>query len=174
VQKIPNYRIIIVILIPLIFIFSGQPLHFILQIPPINLVGSGGEPYSREAAIWIRDNVSPEGVFLTLDTRTANVIKYYSNNDALALHANRNPAYTQVDNPDEFILNGKISYLVYDVYLSEKLRYLKEETKELNELITKYNATPIYTEYNTGTENNGKNSTKPALIIYSLNGIEEN
>ena len=174
VQKVPHYRIIIALLIPLIFIFSGPPLHFLFQIPPINLVGSGGEPYSREAAIWIRDNISPKGVFLALDTRTANVIKYYSNNDALALHANRNPAYTQVDNPDQFILNGKINYLVYDVYLSEKLRYLKEETKELNELITKYNAMPIHTEYITGTDNNGENLTKPALIIYSLNSIEEN
>ena len=136
-------------------------------------MGSGGEPYSREGAIWIRDNVSPKGVFLTLDTRTANVIKYYSNNNALALHANRNPAYTQVDNPDQFILNGKINYLVYEVYLSEKLRYLREETKELNELITKYSAIPIHTEYKNYTEN-GKNLIKPVLIIYSLDSIKEN
>jgi len=172
-QRIPHYRIAVILLIPLIFLFSGPPIHYLLQIPPILLVGSGGEPYSREGAIWIRDNVSPKGVFLTLDTRTANVIKYYSNNNALALHANRNPAYTQVDNPDQFILNGKINYLVYEVYLSEKLRYLREETKELNELITKYSAIPIHTEYKNYTEN-GKNLIKPVLIIYSLDSIKEN
>ena len=173
-RKIPHYRIIIIVIIPLIFALSGPMLHYMLQIPPIHLVGSGGEPYSREGAIWIRDNISHKGVFLALDTRTANVIKYYSNNNALALHSNNNPAYIQVDNPDQFILNGKIDYLVYEVYLAEQLRYLKEEAKELNQLITKYNAIPIHTEYKTYTDNNGKNLIKPALIIYSLDRIKEN
>ena len=81
-QKIPYYRIIVIVLIPLIFVFSGPMLHYLLQIPPIHLVGSGGEPYARDAAIWIRDNIPHKGVFLTLDTSTANVIKYYSNNNA--------------------------------------------------------------------------------------------
>jgi len=172
-QKIPHYRIIIIVLIPLIFVFSGPMLHSLLEIPPIHLVGSGGEPYSREGALWIRGNIVHKGVFLTLDTRTANVIKYYSNNNALALHSNNNPAYTKVDNPDLLILNRKIDYLVYEVYLADQLRYLKDEARELNQLVTKYNAIPIHTEYQTYTDDHGKNLIKPALIIYSLDRSKE-
>jgi uncharacterized membrane protein len=172
-QKIPHNRIIVIVLIPLIFVFSGPMLHYLLQIPPIHLVGSGEEPYARDAAIWIRDNIPDKGVFLTLDTRTANVIKYYSNNNALSLHANNNPAYVQIGNPDLPILNGKIHYLVYEVYLAEQLPYLKGEAKELNQLITKYNGTAIHTEYETYVDNNGKKLIKPALVIYSLEPIKE-
>jgi hypothetical protein len=172
-QKIPYHRIIIIVLIPLIFIFSGPMLHNFLDIRATHLVGSGGEPYSREGALWIRDNIGDKGVFLTLDTRTANVIKYYSNNNALALHSNNNPAYTRVNNPDLLILNHKIDYLVYEVYLAEQLRYLKDEAKELSQLVTKYNAIPIHIEYETYVDNHGKKLMKPGLIIYSLNPNKE-
>lgn len=173
-QKLPHYRIIIMVLIPLIFVFSGPMLHYLLQIPPINLVGSGEERYARDGAIWIRDNVPQEAVFLTLDSRTANIIKYYSNNIAVSLHANKNPAYFEVISPDLPILNDEIQYLVYEVYQAEQLPYLKEEAREMRQLITKYNGTAIHTENKIYMDNNGKNLIKPAIIIYSLNTLQEN
>ena len=174
VKKMPAYRILLIAIVPLIFVFSGPPLHYVLQIPPTNLVGSGEEPHVREGAIWIRDNIPDGGQFLTLDIRTANVIKYYSNNDAFSLHANQNPAYIKVENPDLTILHGEVDYLVYEVYLAEKLRYLKEEEAKINELVIKHNAIPIHTEYDSYLDKSGKNLIKPALIIYSLNPIKEN
>lgn len=173
-KKMPSYKVFLVAIVPLIFVFSGPPLHHILQIPPINLVGSGEEPHAREGAIWIRDNLPGGAAFLTLDIRTANIIKYYSNNDAFSLHANQNPAYTKVENPDLAILQGEIDYLVYDVYLAERFGYLKEEKSEINELVIKYNATPIHTEYDSYLDKNGKNLIKPAIIIYSLNTTTAN
>ena len=164
-KKVPHYRILVITIVPLIFVFVGPILHYIFQIPPIHLVGSEGEPYSRASALWIKDNL-PQGVFLTLDTRTANVIKFYSHNDAVALHSNNNPAYTQIENPDLPILNGKINYLVYEAFLVDQLPYLKQEAKELNQLTIKYNAVPIHIEYESV---DGKKSTKPVLIIYTLN-----
>lgn len=172
-KKVPCHRIVILAFIPLIFVFSGPPLHYFLQIPPIHLVGSGGEPYSREGAIWIRDNISHTAAFLTLDTRTANVIKYYSNNDAYSLHSNENPAYSKVSSSDLAILNGTIGFLVYEVHLARQLPYLKEEAKEMNELVIKYKGIPIHTEYESYVGGNGQN-LKPALIIYSLNPFKEN
>lgn len=174
VKKMPGYRILLVAIVPLIFIFSGPPLHYVLQIPPTNLVGSGEEPHAREGAIWIRDNIADGSAFLTLDIRTANIIKYYSNNDAFSLHANENPAYTKIEHPDIAILQGEIDYLFYDVYLAERFGYLKEEKSELNQLVVKYNATPIHTEYASYMDKNGKNFLKPAIIIYSLNTTNEN
>jgi hypothetical protein len=171
-KKMRGHRILILGIIPLIFIFSGPPLHYLFQIPPIYLVGSGEEPYARDGALWIKDNVPP-GKFLTMDIRTANIIKYYSNNEAFSLHSNQNPAYTKLDQPDLAILNGKINYLVYDVYLAERFGYLKEEQDKLIDLVTKYNGIPIYTEYETFIDENGHSSIKPAFIIYSLNTFEE-
>jgi len=168
-QKIPHCRIIVIAVVPLIFAFSGPTLHYLFEIPPIHLVGSAQEPYTREAAIWIKDTVPRDDVFLTLDTRTANVIKFYSNHNAFSLHANKNPAYTHINNSDLLVLNGKVDYLVYEVYLAEQLPYLKGEVKELNLLIIKYNAIPIHTEYQTYVDDNGKKLIKPAIIIYSLN-----
>jgi 4-amino-4-deoxy-L-arabinose transferase-like glycosyltransferase len=173
VQKLPHYRIIIIVLIPLIFIFSGPMLHYVLQIPPIDLVGSGEERYARDGSIWIRDNVPPGAVFLTLDSRTANAIKYYSNNNAFSLHANKNPAYVQINNPDLPILNNDIDHLVYDAHLLDNLPYLIEEEREMRQLIAKYNGSAIHAEYESSIDINGKKLIKPALIIYSLDPIKE-
>lgn len=164
-RKVAHYRIVAIAIVPLIFVFVGPMLHYIFHLPPIYLVGSGGEPYTRASALWIKDNL-PQGVFLTLDTRTANVIKFYSNNDAIALHSNNNPSYRHIENPDLPILHGKINYLVYEAFLVDRLPYLKEESRELDQLIVKYNAVPVHEEYETV---DGKNLTKPALVVYVLN-----
>jgi 4-amino-4-deoxy-L-arabinose transferase-like glycosyltransferase len=173
-KKVPKYGIVAISIIALIFAFSGPPLHFLFQIPPINLVGSGGEPYSREAAIWIRDNIPSTATFLTLDTRTANVIKFYSNNDAFSLHANKNPAYEKIDNSDFAVLSGKIDYLVLESHLAERLPYLKQEAIEIHQLVQKFNGSIIHTEYKSQVDNKGENTLKPAVIIYSLNSFKEN
>jgi hypothetical protein len=174
VKKMHGHRILILGIIPLIFVFSGHPLHYVMQIPPIYLVGSGEDPYAKNGAMWIKDNVPQAGKFLTLDIRTANIIKYYSNNEVFSLHANENPAYTEIENPDLPILNGEIDYLVYEIYLAERFGYLQEEQDELTELIIKYDGTPVHTEYETYVDQNGHSSKRPALVIYSLNRIEEN
>lgn len=172
-KKIPKYGIVTLAFIPLVIVLSGPPLHYLFQLPPINLVGSGGEPYSREAAIWIRDNVPNSATLLTLDTRTANVIKFYSNNDAFSLHANKNPAYETIDNSDFAVLSGKINYLVYEAHLAERLPYLKQEADEIDRLIQKFNGAPIHTEYMSHVDKSGIIRIKPALIIYSLNPYME-
>lgn len=168
VKKVPYYRIIPIVFIPLILISSGSVLSILFGIPFSDDVGSGGEPYAREAARWIRDYIPNNGTILTMDTPMANIIKYYSNNEAYSLHSNKNPAYTKILNSDLSILNGDIEYLVYEGYRLDSSPYLLEESDELIELVEKYNGIPIYTEYET-LPNSGKNLTDPALIIYSLN-----
>ncbi len=170
-KKVPYYRIIPIIIIPLIFLSSGPVLAYWFGVPFPPIVGSGGEPYAREGAIWIRDNLSNEAVILTLDTPMANIIKYYANNEVFSLHSNKNPAYTKIENPDLSILNGQIDYLVYESYRVERSAYLKEEAEEMNDVRMKYNAVPIHTEYKTHIGNKGQNLTS-ALIIYSLDRIQ--
>jgi 4-amino-4-deoxy-L-arabinose transferase-like glycosyltransferase len=172
IKKVPYYRIIPIIIIPLILLSSGPILHYWSGIPPPDLAGSGGEPYAREVALWIRDNLSTDGVLLTLDTPMANIIKYYANNEVFSLHANKNPAYTKIETADLSILNGQIHYLVYESYRVELAGYLKEEAEEMNDLRMKYNAVPIHTEYKSHIGSKGQNLTKPAVIIYSLDRIQ--
>ena len=172
-KKLRGHTILILGIIPLIFVFSGPSLHYLLQIPQINLVGSGEESHAKDAALWIKNNLPRQAQFLTLDIRTVNAIKYYAHNEAFALHSNQNPAYTKADNADLAILSGQINYLVYDKYLAERLGYLQEEQKELTDLVIKHNGVPVHTEYETFYDKDGHISTRPALIIYSLTTNEE-
>ena len=166
-KKVSYSRIVIIILIPLIFLSTGPVIDYLFQIPFAHIAGSGGEPYSREGAIWIKNNIPSDKILLTLDVRTANIIKFYANNEVFSLHASMNPAYTKIVNPDMAILSGRIDYIVYEAYLPEQYPYLKNEAEQLNELIKKYDAVRIHTEYETYVEN-GDKMIKPALMIFSL------
>ncbi|HEY7777973.1 MAG TPA: glycosyltransferase family 39 protein [Nitrososphaeraceae archaeon] len=170
-KKVPYIRIIPIIVIPLIFLSSGSVLNYLFGISPPDIAGSGGEPYAREAAIWIRDNLPNDSVLLTLDTPMANIIKYYSNNEVFSLHSNKNPAYTKIETADLSILSGQIHYLVYESYRAERSAYLKEEAEEMNDLRMKYDAVPIYIQYKGHIGGNNQNLT-PAIIIYSLDRIQ--
>jgi 4-amino-4-deoxy-L-arabinose transferase-like glycosyltransferase len=167
-QKIPHYRFVTLLVIPLILISSGAMLNYLFGVPFYDEAGSGGEPYAREAALWVRDYLNDNSTLLTMDTPMANIIKYYSNNEVYSLHANKNPAYTKIANSDLSILNGEIDYLVFEKYRIEKAPYLEEEADELLDLVMKYGGIPIYSEYKTPTSNT-KNTTDAAIIIYTLN-----
>jgi hypothetical protein len=167
-QEIPHYRLVRLLVIPLIFISSGTLLNYLFGVPFYDEAGSGGEPYARETALWIKNYLNKNSTLLTMDTPMANIIKYYANNEVYSLHANKNPAYSKIANPDLSILNGEIDYLVFEKYRIERAPYLEEEADELTDLVTKYDGIPIHTEYEI-LGDNSKNFTDPAVIIYSLN-----
>ena len=160
-------------IVVLIIITSGPVLNQLFQNVPPPLAGTGGVPYVREGAVWIGNNVPENNTLLTVDTRTANIIKFYANNDAISLHSNKNPAYVQIIVPDLYILDNQIRYIVSEPYIAESFPYLKEEVDMINDLIVKYNGIPIHTEYKTYHGKNGENLTKPAFIIYALKGFQE-
>lgn len=174
--KIKNIRLqscLIVAIVVLTIIASGPILNQLFKNVPQPLAGSGGVPYVREGAIWIGDNVPDNGTLLTVDTRTANIIKFYANNNAISLHSNKNPAYLQIVVPDLYILNNQVRYIVSEPYIAESFPYLKEEVEIINNLIVKYNGIPIHTEYETYYGKNGENLIKPELIIYALKSFQE-
>ena len=173
---IKNIRLnssIIAIIMVLTIITSGPVLNQLFQNVPQPLAGSGGVPYVREAAIWIGNNIPENGTLLTVDTRTANIIKFYANNDAVSLHSNKNPAYIQIVVADLYILDNQVRYIVSEPYIAESFPYLKEEVGIVDDLIIKYNGIPIHTEYQTYHGKNGENLIKPVLIIYALKSFQE-
>ena len=125
----------------------------------------------REGAIWMRDNIPGDDIILAFDVITANIIKFYANKEVFSLHSNRNPAYTEIGNPDLYILNGQIRYLVLQPNIVENYPHLKEEVDQLSDLAIKYGGERIHTENQTYTGKNGEILIRPALIIYSLDRI---
>ncbi len=170
-KRVFRYRIIVIIIVPLILLTTGPILNYIFQIFSPPLAGSGGIPYVREGAIWMRDNIPGDDIILALDATTANIIKFYANKEVFSLHSNRNPAYSEIGNPDLYILNGQIRYLLLQPNIVENYPHLKEEVDQLSDLAIKYGGVPIHTENQTYTGKNGENLIRPALIIYSLDRI---
>ena len=168
---IARFRILVIVLVPLILLTSGPIFNYLFQIYTSPLAGSGGIPFVREGAIWVRDNIPGNNIILTLDATTANIIKFYANTEVFSLHSNKNPAYTQLGNPDLYILNGQIRYLVLLPNIVENYPHLKEEVDQLSDLAKKYGGVPIHTENQTYAGKNGEILIRPAVIIYSLDTI---
>ena len=139
------------------------------------MAGSGGIPYAREAALWIKENTPEGSVFMTIGPTIGNVIKFYANSDTLALSINPNPAkhnpsYSPIINPDLMIRNGQIQYLIYDVYSATRTQHFADK---LNYYVDKYDAQLIHSEYkkyyNPETK---KVILKPLILVYVINGID--
>ena len=171
IRGISSYRILVIILVPLILLTSGPIFNYLFQIFTPPLAGSGGIPYVREGAIWIRNNTRDNSIILALDATTANIIKFYAHKEVFSLHSNKNPAYAEIGNPDLHILNGQIRYLVLQPNIAENYPHLKEEVDELHDLAKKYGGIPVHMENQTYTGDNGEILIRPAIIIYSLDKI---
>jgi 4-amino-4-deoxy-L-arabinose transferase-like glycosyltransferase len=172
-RRMKSYRSLVIVLIPLILVTSGPILNYLFQIYTPPLAGSGGIPYVREAALWIRDNIPGDNIILTLDATSANIIKFYANKEVFSLHSNKNPAYTEIGNPDLHILNDQIRYLVLQPNIVENYPHLKEEVDQLRDLAKKYGGVPVHIENQTYAGKNGEILFRPAIIIYSLDGIND-
>jgi 4-amino-4-deoxy-L-arabinose transferase-like glycosyltransferase len=170
-KNILHYRILAITFIPLILLTTGPILNYIFQIYSPPLAGSGGIPYVREGAMWMKDNIRGNGIILTIDATTANIIKFYANKEVFSLHSNKNPAYTVIGNPDLYILSGQIRYLVLLPNIYENYPHLRDEVDQLSDLAIKYGGVPIHTENQTYTGKNGEILIRPELIIYSLDKI---
>ena len=171
IRKITSYRILVIILVPLILLTSGPIFNYLFQIFTPPLAGSGGIPYVREGALWIRNNTPDNSIILALDATTANIIKFYAHREVFSLHSNKNPAYAEIGNPDLHILNGQLRYLVLQPSIAENYPHLKEEVDELHDLAKKYGGIPIHMENQTYTGNDGEILFRPAIVIYSLDRI---
>ncbi len=132
------------------------------------LAGMGGLPNAKETAIWIKENTHKDSTIMTIGPTMGNVIKFYSNRDAVYLNLNpnrsqHNPAYTPIEDAELLITSGRIDYLVYDKY-SE--RRSLETADKLYYFVNKYDIIPVYVDYETRRTPTGKVITEPAVIVY--------
>ena len=170
-----NKKIILFLIILIPFTTSsGISLLFPSNGNTIYLAGSGGLPFAREAAQWIKENTPEGSVFMTIGPSMGNVIKFYANRDTLAISINPNPAlhnpsYEPIINPDQMIKSGQINYIVYDMFSAARTQHFAE--KVLHHA-NKFNGTLVYEDYKTYKNQYGETVTEPAILIYVLNNIK--
>ena len=178
IKRIPHYKIVAIAFIPLIVLSTHYTLDYLI-FPGAKtkiLAGSSGIPYTREAAIWIKENVPQDAAFMTIHSSIGNIIKFYSNHDALSMNVNpnpgrHNPSYTPILNIDLMILTGQVQYLVYDVYSGEISANVQEKAQDMLYYIDKYDARAIHTEYGTFRSDDGQIVTKPAVVVYRIDNL---
>jgi 4-amino-4-deoxy-L-arabinose transferase-like glycosyltransferase len=129
---------------------------------------SGPVPYVREAVMWIRENTNEESKVLTIHSSTANLVKFYSNRDAIPLKSNKNPAYLSLEDADLAILNNKINFLIYEPHISEKFPSLETVKDKMKKYIARYNATLVFSIYPDNTHNKKNKTDTPMVSIYHI------
>jgi 4-amino-4-deoxy-L-arabinose transferase-like glycosyltransferase len=134
------------------------------------LAGSGGLPGGREAGQWIAKNV-PEGArLMTIGPSMANIVQFYGKRKAygLAVSPNplhRNPSYEPLNNPDRFIRDNEIQYVVWDSFSAARSPYF---SRSLKRFADRYNGRAVYTETISVPTSGGKRAKKPLITIYEV------
>jgi hypothetical protein len=134
------------------------------------LAGTGGVPGGREAGAWIRGNVPDGAQLLAVGPSMANILQFYGRHKVygLSVSANpheRNPAYVPVSNPDRWIRDGKVQYLVWDSYSAARTPFF---TQHLRALVDKHHGVAVYTASVDLSTPSAGITAKPVVIVYQV------
>ncbi|MGW5670166.1 glycosyltransferase family 39 protein, partial [Micromonospora sp. NPDC003776] len=134
------------------------------------LAGSGGVPGGREAGRWLAANTPKGSVVLTLGPSMANIIQYYGHRRSYGLSVSpnplrRNPSYEPLPNPDRWLRNNDLQYVVWDSFSAGRSAFFAER---LMVLIRRYHGRVVHTEYVDGTDRTGARVPVPVIIIYEV------
>ncbi|MCW3842515.1 glycosyltransferase family 39 protein [Micromonospora yasonensis] len=134
------------------------------------LAGSGGVPGGREAGRWLAANTPKGSVVLTLGPSMANIIQYYGHRRSYGLSVSpnplrRNPAYEPLPNPDRWLRNNELQYVVWDSFSAGRSAFFAER---LMVLTRRYHGRVVHTEYVDGTDRTGARVPVPVIIIYEV------
>lgn len=134
------------------------------------LAGSGGVPGGREAGRWLAANTPKGSTVLTLGPSMANIIQYYGHRRSYGLSVSpnplrRNPSYEPLPNPDRWLRNNDLQYVVWDSFSAGRSAFFAER---LMVLIRRYHGRVVHTEYVDGTDRTGARVPVPVIIIYEV------
>jgi hypothetical protein len=134
------------------------------------LAGSGGVPGGREAGMWVREH-TPQGTkLLTIGPSMANIIQFYGYRKAYGLSVSpnplhRNPTYEPVVNPDLFLRNGEIQYVVWDAYSAARSPFFAEK---LLTYARRYHGRVVHTQTVRTVDAAGQRVELPVIVIYEV------
>ncbi|MFG1673126.1 glycosyltransferase family 39 protein [Micromonospora sp. NPDC049282] len=134
------------------------------------LAGSGGVPGGREAGRWLTDHTPDGSVILTLGPSMSNIIRYYGQRQSYGLSVSpnplhRNPSYVALNNPDGWLRNNNLHYIVWDSFSARRSAFFADR---LNTLVRRYHGRVVHTEYVGGVDASGRDVPVPVIIIYEV------
>jgi 4-amino-4-deoxy-L-arabinose transferase-like glycosyltransferase len=134
------------------------------------LAGTGGVPGGREAGLWLHEHAPVGSQLLTIGPSTANILQFYGERRAfgLSVSANprdRNPAYLPVPNPDRWVRDGKVQYLVWDSFTADRTPFF---AAKLEALVQRHHAVAVYTATVPMRRPGGGTSVNPVVIVYQV------
>ncbi len=79
----------------------------------------------REVGLWAKQNAPAGARFMTIGPSMGNIIRFYGQRDSVALSVSadprrRNPAYRPIPNPDLWIRQLGVQYIVWDAYSADR------------------------------------------------------
>ncbi|MBY8870448.1 glycosyltransferase family 39 protein [Micromonospora sp. PLK6-60] len=134
------------------------------------LAGSGGVPGGREAGRWLMANTPDGSVVLTLGPSMANIVRYYGSRQSYGLSVSpnplhRNPSYLPLQNPDGWLRNNDLHYVVWDAFSARRSTFFAER---LMTLVRRYHGRVVHTEYVRVADGSGDRVPIPVVIIYEV------
>jgi hypothetical protein len=134
------------------------------------LAGTGGVPGGREAGLWLRANAPEGSQLLTIGPSMANILQFYGERRAygLSVSANprdRNPAYLPVPNPDRWVRDGQVQYVVWDSFTADRTPFF---AAKLEALVQRYHGVAVYTATVPMSRPGGGTSVNPVVVVYQV------
>jgi hypothetical protein len=141
--------------------------------PPVSasfLAGSGGVPGGREAGKWIGRHV-PEGArMMSIGPSMANILEFYGHRKVYGLSVSpnplhRNPVYEPMKNPDRFIRDNELQYVVWDAFSAERTPFF---ARKLRRYAERYHGRLAHSETVPVKTSHGKPARKMIIGIYEV------
>ncbi len=148
----------------------GQPFQFDVEVQDF----AGG----REFGLWAREHTPADARFLTIGPSIGNVLSFYGHRGSVALSVSpdpryRNPAYVPVPNPDLWLRENGLHYIVWDFYSADRSAFYNAS---LMRYARKYGGGVVYAVYEqpdgtlvtaTGAPPQG---VTPRIVVYDAVG----
>ncbi|MEU8189681.1 hypothetical protein, partial [Micromonospora carbonacea] len=134
------------------------------------LAGSGGVPGGREAGRWITAHTPEGSVILTLGPSMSNIVRFYSRRQSYGLSVSpnplhRNPSYVPLNNPDGWLRNNNLHYVVWDSFSARRSPFFADR---LMTLVRRYHGRVVHTEYVGTADASGRVTPVPVVVVYEV------
>ena len=134
------------------------------------LAGSGGVPGGREAGRWIAANVPNGARMMSIGPSMANILQFYGRRKIYGLSVSpnpqhRNPVYEALANPDRFIRDNEVQYLVWDAFSAERSPFF---ARKMIRYVERYNGRAVHSQTVPIRSRDGKSARKPVIVIYEV------
>jgi hypothetical protein len=134
------------------------------------LAGTGGVPGGREAGRWLKVHAPVNSQLLSIGPSMANILEFYGQRRAFGLSVSsnprdRNPAYQPIANPDLWVRDGRVQYVVWDSYTANRTPFFADK---ITALAKRYHGVAVFTATVPVRTPSGARSRNPVVIIYEV------